>query len=149
MPQVNLQSLNLTQLPRNVKRTGWLDVAPRPDGSTWRLPFLYTTGAEDGPTLVVTAGVHGDEYEGVEAIPEVYRKTDPKTLAGTMCMIPICNIPAYETITRSSTIDGLNLARVFPGDASGSITQRIAPNSITDSVESGLLHRPPQWRDDV
>ena len=41
-------------------------------------------------------------------------------------MVPICNVPAYESVLRSSPIDGLNLARVFPGDSSGTITQRIA-----------------------
>lgn len=126
MPPVNMQEIDLAKLPRGVKQTGWLDVAPRTDGSTWRLPFLYVTGAEKGSCLAVTAGVHGDEYEGVEAIPNVYRDTDPQMLKGTLFMIPVCNVPAFETITRSSPIDGLNLARTFPGDGAGSITERIA-----------------------
>ena len=41
-------------------------------------------------------------------------------------MAPICNMPAYEAVQRSSPIDGLNLARVFPGDDAGSITRQIA-----------------------
>jgi predicted deacylase len=123
---MHIQNIDLSQLPSGAKQTGWLDVAPRPDGSTWRLPFLYVTGNNQGPLLVVTSGVHGDEYEGIEAIPQVFHQTDPKTLSGTLFMIPVCNVPAFETITRSSPIDGLNLARVFPGDATGSITPRIA-----------------------
>jgi predicted deacylase len=126
MEALNTQEFDLARLPRGVKQTGWLDVAPRPEGSTWRLPFLYVTGKAQGPVLVVTAGVHGDEYEGVEAIPGVFRDTDPRSLKGTLFMIPVCNIPAFETITRSSPIDGLNLARTFPGNGSGSITERIA-----------------------
>lgn len=117
---------DIERLPRNTKQTGWLRVADRPDGSDWRLPYLYVTGRAAGPTLVVTAGVHGDEYEGVEAIPRVFDGTDPDTLTGTLFMIPVCNVPAYEAIARSSPIDGLNLARTFPGDVDGSITQRIA-----------------------
>ena len=126
MTQMHIHDIDLTQLPPSVKQTGWLDVAPRPDGSTWRLPFLYVTGHNPGPLLIVTSGVHGDEYEGIEAIPEIFHQIDPQTLSGTLFMIPVCNVPAFETITRSSPIDGLNLARVFPGDATGSITPRIA-----------------------
>ena len=126
-------SIDIPNLPRNQKTTGWIDVANRPDGGTWRLPYLSVTGETDGPTLVVVAGVHGDEYEGVETIPRVYEHLDSASLKGTFFAIPVCNVPAYETITRSSPIDGLNLARVFPGDADGSITQRIA-RLITDQI---------------
>ncbi|MDE0042241.1 MAG: succinylglutamate desuccinylase/aspartoacylase family protein, partial [Candidatus Poribacteria bacterium] len=73
-----------------------------------------------------TGAVHGNEYEGVEAIPRIYEQVEPDVLHGTLVMLPVCNMPAYETGTRNSPIDGLNLARVFPGDAHGTITRRIA-----------------------
>ena len=123
---MNFQALTLSTLPRNHKQSDWLTVATRTDGSEWRLPLLYVTGSEPGPTLVVTAAVHGDEYEGVEAIPQIFQRVQPTVLRGTLVMVPVCNMPAYETAQRSSPIDGLNLARVFPGDEHGSITQRIA-----------------------
>ena len=52
-------------------------------GATWRLPFLYVIGATAGPTLVVLGAVHGDEYEGVETIPEVFRRIGPDVLRGS------------------------------------------------------------------
>ena len=125
--------IDIPNLPRGEKSTGWIDIAGRPDGGQWRLPYLYVTGQSDGPVLVVFAGVHGDEYEGVEAIPRVYASLDPSLLKGTLFAIPVCNVPAYETITRSSPVDHLNLARVFPGNAEGSITERIAQR-LTDDV---------------
>lgn len=70
--------------------------------------------------------MHGDEYEGIAAIPQVYRAIKPKALRGRLVMAPVCNMPAYEAAQRSSPIDGLNLARVFPGDLAGSITRQIA-----------------------
>lgn len=112
--------------PRNRKQTEWATVSPRADGSAWRLPLLTISGAEPGPTLVVTAGVHGDEYEGVETIAQLYQQLAPQDLRGDLILVPVCNLPAYEAIQRSSPIDGLNLARTFPGNAKGTVTERIA-----------------------
>jgi predicted deacylase len=119
-------AFEISGLPANTKATGWLSVATRADGGDWRLPVLYAAGAQDGPTLVVTAAVHGDEYEGVEAIPAILRRVEPAALRGRLVMLPVCNMPAYESAQRNSAADGLNLARVFPGNLYGSITQRIA-----------------------
>jgi len=116
----------IADLPRATKATDWLPVATRADGTLWQLPVLYVTGAKPGPTLIVIGAVHGDEYEGVATIPLVFQQVEPAALAGTLVMLPVCNMPAYESAQRSSPLDGLNLARVFPGDANGSITQRIA-----------------------
>lgn len=118
--------MELLTLPRNQKASTWVAVAPRADGGMWRLPLLSITGVATGPTLVVTAGVHGDEYEGIEAIARIYQQLDPSQVQGTLLMVPICNVPAYEAAQRSSPVDGLNLARSFPGDATGTLTQRIA-----------------------
>lgn len=121
-----MAAFNLLALPRNQKAQQWGVIAPRADGGAWRLPLLTITGSEAGPTLVVTAGVHGDEYEGIEAIGRLYQQVEPTNLRGTLVLLPVCNLPAYEVAQRSSPIDGLNLARTFPGDANGTITQRIA-----------------------
>ncbi|MBI2951874.1 succinylglutamate desuccinylase/aspartoacylase family protein, partial [bacterium] len=133
---MDFRDLDVSRLPRGRKETGWLNVASRPDGGDWRLPFLCVTGAKAGPTLLVIAGVHGDEYEGVEAIPEIFSRIDPRSLRGALLMVPVCNVPAYEAATRSSPLDGLNLARVFPGDENGSVTQRIA-HWITERLLKG------------
>jgi predicted deacylase len=121
-----MPGFNLAALPSGVKTTGWIETASRVDGGVWRLPLLAAKSIEPGPTLVVLAAVHGDEYEGVEAIPQVFEVVDPGALRGTLLMVPICNPPAYEAAQRSSPIDGLNLARVFPGRANGTVTEQIA-----------------------
>jgi len=113
-------------LPGGQKVRMWLDIAPRADGGTWRLPFLSVAGASEGPTLLVMAGVHGDEYEGIVAIPQLFEGIQPGDLRGRLLMMPVCNVPAYESARRGSPIDGLNLARVFPGQRDGSITEQIA-----------------------
>ena len=123
---MEFEAFDISRIPSGEKRTRWLEVAPRADGGTWRLPLLHVKGHTDGPILVVTGAVHGNEYEGVEAIPRIYEQVEPETLHGTLAMVAVCNMPAYEAGTRNSPIDGLNLARVFPGDPDGTITQRIA-----------------------
>lgn len=123
---MRFQEFDISRLPCDSKASAWLEVGSRADGGDWRLPLLYVIGATAGPTLIVLGAVHGDEYEGVETIPEVFRQVESHALRGALLMVPICNVPAYESVLRNSPIDGLNLARVFPGDPNGTITQRIA-----------------------
>jgi predicted deacylase len=103
-----------------------LDVAPLPDGQTVRLPLLVARGARPGPTMVALGGVHGDEYEGMAAVRAVFRALDPATLSGTFLGVPVCNPPAFAAAARTSPLDGLNLARAFPGRPDGTISERIA-----------------------
>ena len=110
------------------KRVYKLNVASLPGGEMLRLAVLVAKGADPGPTLVAFGGVHGDEYEGPHAAKTVYRGLDPAQLSGTFIAVPQCNVPAFATGTRTSPIDGLNLARIFPGDADGTVTERIAWN---------------------
>ena len=76
--------------------------------------------------MVVFAGVHGDEYEGVEAVHRIGGQANPSAIRGTLLMVPVCNVAAYAAATRNSPLDGLNLARVFPGSQTGTLTQQIA-----------------------
>jgi predicted deacylase len=128
-----MELFDLDRLRPGTHGTFGLPVMRLPDGNDLWLPVLATAGATDGPTLTVLAGVHGDEYEGIRAIPQVFRAIDTTELRGRLIMVPVCNVPAFRTATRSSPIDGLNLARVFPGDPQGTVTQRIA-HVLTEQV---------------
>ncbi len=103
------------------------------------LPALIARGREPGRTLFVVAGVHGNEYEGMEAIRHVFAALDPEGMRGTLLAIPVANPFAYEARTRLAPlhIDGLNLARVFPGDPSGSPSRRLA-DALLDLVERAV-----------
>ena len=59
------------------------------------LPVLLVRGAQSGPTLVTTANIHGDEYEGVLAIFEVFEALDPRKLCGDWLSVPVANPPAF------------------------------------------------------
>ena len=97
-----------------------------PAGNGIELPVLLARGALPGKTLVTTAAVHGDEYEGTRAIFEVFESLDPATMSGDWIAVPAANPPAFWNGTRLSPLDGGNLARAFPGRPAGSPTERIA-----------------------
>ncbi|MBY0507905.1 MAG: succinylglutamate desuccinylase/aspartoacylase family protein [Bryobacteraceae bacterium] len=90
------------------------------------LPVLLARGATPGPVLVASAGVHGDEYEGVRAIFEVFDELDPLRMSGDLLAVPVVNAPAFWHSTRLSPVDGANLARVFPGKPAGTLSERLA-----------------------
>ena len=79
-----------------------------------------------GPTILLTGGVHGDEYEGPIALSKLARRLTPEMVQGRVLIVPALNLPAALAGTRLSPMDGLNLNRVFPGEANGSITSMIA-----------------------
>lgn len=108
------------------KNRVWLSVSARAGGGMWCLPVLIVRGQRPGPRLSVLGGIHGDEYEGPEVIYSLFSCLSVEHLCGTLVMVPVCNVPAYEACRRLSPVDGANMARVFPGDVVGTITQQLA-----------------------
>lgn len=91
-----------------------------------RLPLLICRGANRGRRLVAVAGVHGDEYEGMQAVWKTFRALNPATMCGDFIGLPIAHVAAYEAFVRESPLDGKNLARSFPGRVDGTITEQLA-----------------------
>lgn len=89
------------------------------------VPILVAAGAP-GPTLLLTAGVHGDEFEGPVALLDLWRGVDPAGLRGRIVVLPALNAPAVRAASRTSPLDGANLNRAFPGDPDGGPTAQIA-----------------------
>jgi uncharacterized protein len=119
----NMAGLSVAQ---GEKARHLLGVTSRPSGLPIHVPIIVAHGRGDGPTLCVVSGVHGDEYEGGEAICRVWDEIDPDQLRGTFVGVPTANLPALETGTRNSPLDGENLNRIFPGNPDGSASHRIA-----------------------
>lgn len=80
----------------------------------------------EGPTVLLTGGVHGDEYEGPVALAKLAQKLRIDDIRGRILIIPSLNHPAFLAGTRVSPIDGVNLNRTFPGKREGTITEMIA-----------------------
>jgi predicted deacylase len=86
--------------------------------------FVWRGGP--GPTLLVNGATHGDEYEGPTLLRQWAEKWKPRALHGTVVFVPVLNETAFFAAQRCSPVDGLNLARVFPGSRRGKPTQRLA-----------------------
>lgn len=92
--------------------------------------FLDATlfcGSGKGKTLVMTAGVHGCEYNGIRALQLLSRELEPEKLAGQVILVPLINQSGfYRGEKQVVPEDGINLNRAFPGNSTGTASARIA-----------------------
>jgi predicted deacylase len=107
------------------------------------MPVHIVNGRSPGPTLFITAAVHGDELNGVEIIRRVLKTLSVKRLKGCVLAAPIVNV--FGFINRSRYLpDRRDLNRSFPGREQGSIAARLAflvANEIVANADFGLdLH---------
>src|SRR5579864_3261922 len=121
--RVKLDELEVTRRPGCYRMTAAVDANPMVD-----LPVIAIAGERPGPVFMAAAGVHGDEYEGPRALWDVCDSLPPSSLSGVFVALPICNPWAFAAGSRTTPaeLDGVNLARTFPGDPAGSPTQRLA-----------------------
>lgn len=90
-------------------------------------------GAAPGPRLFLTAGVHGDELNGVAIVREVSQRLDPRRLSGDVICVPIVNVPGF--LNRSRYLpDGTDPNRFFPGAPGGKPAERLAHELVREIV---------------
>ncbi len=102
------------------------------------IPVVLINGAETGPLLCVTAGIHGAEYASIEAAVRLGQSLDPDSLRGQVIIVPIANPPAFKA--RSIYVappDGKNLNRQFPGYARGTFSQALAHWLFQEIIRQG------------
>jgi N-alpha-acetyl-L-2,4-diaminobutyrate deacetylase len=113
---------------RSGEQVGFVDIPHSPHEDAWgatRIPLAVIKNAK-GPTIILQAGNHGDEYEGPITLGELIRELDPGMISGRIIFLPAVNLPAVLAGRRTSPVDGLNLNRTFPGNPGGTITQQIS-----------------------
>jgi predicted deacylase len=94
--------------------TGWLDVTDLPTGTPERLPVVIAAGEEDGPTLWITAAIHGNEVTGLAAAQDVMTEELPSEIRGTVVCIPNLNPAGLRRNARTSYYDDEDPNRYFP-----------------------------------
>ena len=120
------------------------------------LKTIVVRGQTEGPTLLLTACIHGDEYNGTEIIRRVLRTPAVRKLRGTLIAVPIVNRPGFVTRSRYMP-DRRDLNRLFPGSATGPLGSRLARVlsdqllplcDVVIDLHTGAVNRPnlPQIR---
>lgn len=98
-------------------------------------PVLVANGVLPGPTVCLTAAVHGDELNGIEMVRRIFHDIEPKKLAGALIGVPIVNVQGFRRGSRYLP-DRRDLNRYFPGNPNGSAAARIAHALFTDIISN-------------
>lgn len=89
------------------------------------VPVIIERSKKPGPTILITAGIHGDEINGVEIVRQIIAKGINKPKRGTIICVPVINVFGFIHMDRLFP-DGRDLNRVFPGSKNGSLASRVA-----------------------
>jgi predicted deacylase len=136
-----------------------LPIARLMSGTPVALPVLVVHGRRDGPTVWMTAAVHGDELCGIEIIRRVLKAVQPRSMAGTIIAVPVVNVHGFNRGDRYLP-DRRDLNRSFPGHRRGPLagviahlimTEVVARCSVGIDLHTGSDHRInlPQVRADL
>lgn len=122
-----------TRIAPGSVQTVHLPVSILPDHTPVNLSVQVHHGKRPGPTIFVSAAVHGDEVIGVEIVRRLLRTPQLDQLRGTLLVVPVVN--AFGFLNRSRYLpDRRDLNRCFPGHRSGSLGARLAHIFLNDIV---------------
>lgn len=112
------EDLNISSFKKGETHRLLIQLSDNSLGVPWRVPVIIVRGIGKGPTLGITAAVHGNELNGIPTIFKLIEKTDPKKLNGTLVLVPISNVPGYLMNQRYFS-DRVDLNRIMPGKLKG------------------------------
>ncbi len=110
-----------------------LDIAKLHTRTKIQVPIIIERGKKDGPTLLITGGIHGNEINGIEIVRQLVAKKYNKPHSGMVICIPVVNVFGFLNQKRQFP-DGRDLNRVFPGSPRGSLASRFAYHIIKEIV---------------
>lgn len=127
--------------PRNDKRMrfrySFLKILSGSDLAHRRLPYMQALAVDKGPVVWLTACCHGDEVGGIIVVHEVFRRLKKTPLLkGALHAFPLMNPLGFEAAARHITLSEEDLNRVFPGNAMGTLAERIAHLIFQTIVET-------------
>lgn len=129
-----------------------IDIAKLYDDTNMTMSVEVIRGKEEGPTLFVSAAMHGDEINGVEICRRLLKRKELKDIRGTLIIVPIVNIFGFNNKSRYLP-DRRDLNRCFPGSSSGSLGARLANifmKEIVDKSTHGIdLHTGSAFRNNL
>ncbi len=126
-----------------------LEVATLYDYTKINIPIEVIRGTEEGPTLFISAAIHGDEINGIEIIKRILQNPKINRIRGTLICIPVVNTFGFNNLSRYLP-DRRDLNRCFPGSSRGSLGSRVASifmreivNKCSHGIDlhTGAIHR--------
>lgn len=124
MPNNKIKILNQLILPGETYQLS-LNIAKLHTGTSIEVPIIVSRGKENGPAILFTGGIHGNEINGVEIVRKIISEKYHIPTAGLVICIPVVNVFGFLSQTREFP-DGRDLNRVFPGSLRGSLASRFA-----------------------
>jgi len=138
---------------RNIKvEYSFIKILTGSDLSSRRLPIMSVKSINHGPTIWLTAGVHGEEVGGMVVIQEIFKKLRYNLLKGEVYALPLMNPMGFETSSRLIIQTDEDLNRSFPGDKDGSLAERIADKIFTTIIKTNpdlVLDLHNDWRKSI
>tara|TARA_R110001632_G_scaffold67326_5_gene158153 strand:+ start:587 stop:1561 length:975 start_codon:yes stop_codon:yes gene_type:complete len=110
-----------------------LDIAKLHTRTKIEVPVIIERAKVAGPTILITAGIHGDEINGVEIVRQLIAKGYNKPQRGMVICIPVVNVFGFLSLRREFP-DGRDLNRVFPGSKGGSLASIFAYHLMKEIV---------------
>lgn len=118
---------------RGESRDVRLKISETYTGDEIAIPIRVKRARKPGPTVFISAAVHGDELNGTGIIHELVYGSPTKLRCGTLLLLPVVNVLGFENQERNLP-DRRDLNRTFPGSAKGSLTSRIADTFMREIV---------------
>ncbi|QLH76418.1 succinylglutamate desuccinylase/aspartoacylase family protein [Halosimplex rubrum] len=134
-----MTTLGTAQAAPGEMDTGRLSVGETRDGTEVGLPVAVINGADDGDTLYMQAASDGDELNGVGVLQRVVPQLDPAELSGTILVVGIVNYHAFQVAEHRNPIDDTKTNRAYPGDETGTSTERIAAATFGAARRADLI----------
>ncbi|MGH8522982.1 MAG: succinylglutamate desuccinylase/aspartoacylase family protein [Gammaproteobacteria bacterium] len=120
-PKCQTKLLGQNVKPGSIERLSWAPFS----GITEATPVVVVRGVRPGPTLCLTAAVHGDEINGIQIVQRIIHSLEPEKLSGSVIGVPIVNLRGFRQNSRYLW-DRRDLNRYFPGHPQGNAAARIA-----------------------
>jgi uncharacterized protein len=110
-----------------------INIARLPSHTVIETPIYVSRGLEDGPVLALTAGMHGDEINGMEIVRRILDSGLHKPKRGVTVCMPVVNLYGFLNYSREVP-DGKDINRSFPGNKTGSLASRVAYNLMREVI---------------
>ena len=104
-------------------------------GDPVRTPVTIVNGPQPGPTVFLSAAIHGDELNGIEVVREVAQEWDRSEICGTIVCLPVLNVQGFVAQERYLPIYERDLNRAFPGKRDSTSSNRIAHRIYHNFIE--------------